>query len=78
MIDFSSNEIQALIITPTRELSVQIKAELTNISKYINGARIVNVYGGEIITRQFAELRKKPQIIIGTPGRIIDHLKRKR
>jgi len=77
MIDFTSDEIQALIITPTRELSVQIKSELNNISKYIDDARIVNVYGGEIITRQFHELRKKPQIIIGTPGRIIDHLKRK-
>ncbi|MDY0023672.1 MAG: DEAD/DEAH box helicase [Candidatus Izemoplasmatales bacterium] len=77
MIDFTSNEIQALIITPTRELSVQIKAELGNISKYIDNCRIVNVYGGEIITRQFSELKKKPQIIIGTPGRIIDHLKRK-
>ncbi|MGD9761754.1 MAG: DEAD/DEAH box helicase [Candidatus Izemoplasmatales bacterium] len=77
MIDFTSNDIQALIITPTRELSVQIKAELTNISKYIDNCRIVNVYGGEIITRQFSELKRKPQIIIGTPGRIIDHLKRK-
>ncbi len=77
MIDFNSNDIQALIITPTRELSVQIKRELSNIAKYIVGCRIVNVYGGEIITRQFYELKKKPQIIIGTPGRIIDHLKRK-
>lgn len=77
MIDFTSDEIQALIITPTRELSVQIKAELSNIAKYIENCRIVNVYGGEIITRQFQQLRKKPQIIIGTPGRIIDHLKRK-
>jgi len=77
MIDFTSTEIQAVIITPTRELSVQIKTELSNISKYIDNARIVNVYGGEIITRQFSELRKKPQIIIGTPGRIIDHLRRK-
>lgn len=77
MVDFTSNEIQALIITPTRELSVQIKNEMNKISKYIDNCRIVNVYGGEIITRQFYELKKKPQIIIGTPGRIIDHLNRK-
>ena len=77
MIDFTSDEIQALIITPTRELSVQIKRELSNISKYIDNCRIVNVYGGEIITKQFSQLKKKPQIIIGTPGRIIDHLNRK-
>ncbi len=77
MIDFGVNEIQALIITPTRELSVQIKHELDNIAKYISNCKIVNVYGGEIITKQFQQLKKKPQIIIGTPGRIIDHLKRK-
>lgn len=77
MIDFSSNEIQALIMTPTRELSVQIKNELSNIAKYIDNCKIVNVYGGEIITKQFRELKSRPQIIVGTPGRIIDHLHRK-
>jgi ATP-dependent RNA helicase DeaD len=77
MIDVFNDSVQALIITPTRELSVQIKNELENIAKYIKNLKIVNVYGGEIITRQFQALRKKPQIIIGTPGRIIDHINRK-
>lgn len=77
MIDFDKDSIQAVIITPTRELAVQIKRELSKIAKYIQGCRIVDVYGGEIITRQFAALKKKPQIIVGTPGRILDHLKRK-
>ncbi len=77
MIDFDSNQIQALIITPTRELAVQITRELNKIGTYIKNCRIVSVYGGEIITRQFKELRKKPQIVVGTPGRMIDHIKRK-
>ena len=77
MIDFDDNSVQALIITPTRELTVQIKNELTRISKYIDRCRIVDVYGGEIITRQISALRKKPQIIVGTPGRILDHIRRK-
>ncbi len=77
MIDFDSNQIQALIITPTRELAVQITRELNKIGTYIKNCRIVSVYGGEIITRQFKELRKNPQIVVGTPGRMIDHIKRK-
>ena len=77
MIDFDDPTVQALIITPTRELSVQIKGELTKISKYIEKCRIVDVYGGENITRQISALRKKPQIIVGTPGRINDHIRRR-
>ena len=77
MIDFEDPTVQALIITPTRELTVQIKAELSRISKYINQCRIVDVYGGEIITKQIGALKRKPQIIVGTPGRMIDHIKRK-
>jgi len=77
MIDFYDRNVQALIITPTRELTVQIKRELTKIAKYIESCEIVDVYGGEIITRQLRDLKKKPQIIVGTPGRILDHIKRK-
>ncbi len=77
MIDFYDRSIQALIITPTRELAVQITRELTKIAKYIDGFDIVDVYGGEIITRQLRDLKKKPQIIVGTPGRLLDHIKRK-
>jgi len=77
MIDFDEPFIQAVIITPTRELAVQIKREISSISKYIKNCRIVDVYGGEIITRQLSALRKKPQIVVGTPGRMIDHIKRK-
>jgi ATP-dependent RNA helicase DeaD len=77
MIDFDEQAVQALIITPTRELAVQIKRELTKIAKYIEKCKIVDVYGGEIITRQISALKRKPQIVVGTPGRIIDHIRRK-
>ena len=77
MIDFDEPNVQALIITPTRELAVQIKREISKISKYIENCKIVDVYGGEIITRQISALKRKPQIVVGTPGRIIDHIRRK-
>jgi len=77
MIDFNDPNIQAVIITPTRELSVQIKRELMKIAKYIKNCKIVNVYGGEQISRQIYALKSKPQIVVGTPGRLIDHIKRK-
>lgn len=77
MIDFDSEEIQACIITPTRELAVQITGELNRIGKYIKGKKITPVYGGENISIQLRALKHKPQIVVGTPGRMIDHIKRK-
>ena len=77
MIDFDLDKVQAIIITPTRELTVQITGELNRIAKYVKNCKIVDVYGGEVITRQLRQLRMKPQIIVGTPGRILDHIRRK-
>jgi len=76
-VDFTSDKVQALILAPTRELAVQIHDELMRMSKYIDNCKVVTVFGGEVITRQIYELKKKPQIIVGTPGRTIDHLNRK-
>jgi ATP-dependent RNA helicase DeaD len=75
-IDLESDAVQALIICPTRELSLQIRDEILRISKYLPKARVVTVYGGDPITNQIYALKKKPQIIVGTPGRTIDHLER--
>ena len=72
-----SKELQALIVCPTRELAKQITDELRRVAFYKEGVRIASVYGGEFFERQLANLRKKPQIVVGTPGRIIDHLARK-
>jgi ATP-dependent RNA helicase DeaD len=76
-IDVENDHVQALIICPTRELAVQIKDEMGRMAKYMTNIRMVAVYGGDPITNQIYALKKKPQIIIGTPGRTIDLLERK-
>ncbi|NTV90144.1 MAG: DEAD/DEAH box helicase [Clostridiales bacterium] len=76
MADPDKNDVQALILCPTRELAIQISEELKGVSKYKTGIRILPVYGGQPIDRQIMALKKKPQIIIGTPGRIMDHMRR--
>jgi ATP-dependent RNA helicase DeaD len=68
--------IQVLILSPTRELAVQISEELKNVSKYKKNVRILPIYGGQPIDRQIVALKKRPQIIIGTPGRVMDHMRR--
>lgn len=76
MIDSDSTDIQILILCPTRELAIQSAEEIKNVSKYKRGIKIVPVYGGQPIDRQIQALKKHPQIIIGTPGRIMDHMRR--
>ena len=65
--------IQGLIIAPTRELAMQITEELRKIGKYTK-IKIVTVYGGQGIGIQLDALRRKPEIVVATPGRLIDHL----
>ena len=67
---------QALVLTPTRELAIQVAEEI-NPLKGNNKLKIVPIYGGQSISLQFKQLRSGVDIIIGTPGRIMDHLKRK-
>lgn len=69
--------IQVLVLCPTRELAIQMTEELKDVSRYKRGVRILPIYGGQPIERQISALHKKPNIIIGTPGRILDHLKRR-
>ena len=76
-LDFNENVVQALILAPTRELAVQIHDELMRMAKYVDNCKIVTVFGGDPITRQIYSLKQKPQIIVGTPGRTLDHLRRK-
>lgn len=77
-IDIERNETQALIIAPTRELCVQISNDLKNYSKFLKGLRIVPVYGGENIITQLRQLDITPQIVVATPGRLIDLMNRKK
>lgn len=76
MLDPDSEGIQVLVLCPTRELAIQTSEELKSVSKYKKGVRILPVYGGQPIDRQISALKKRPQIIIGTPGRIMDHMRR--
>lgn len=76
-IELSDKSIQALVLAPTRELCVQITNDLRDFSKYMEGVRVVSVYGGERIDIQLNALKKNPQIIAATPGRMVDLIKRK-
>ena len=76
-ITLKDKKTQALIMCPTRELAIQVAEELKSLSKYKRGINIVPVYGGQPIVRQISALSRGAHIIIGTPGRIIDHIERK-
>ena len=77
MIDDGSRKIQFLVLCPTRELCLQITKDIKNYSKYMKNIKTTAVYGGSSITDQIRSLRDKPQIIVGTPGRVIDLINRK-
>lgn len=77
MIDTTSRKIQLLVLCPTRELCLQITKDIKNYSKYMSGLKTVAVYGGSSIMDQMRSLKEKPQIIVGTPGRVIDLINRK-
>ena len=77
MIDDGSRKIQLLVLCPTRELCLQITKDIINYSKYLKNIKTTAVYGGSSITDQIRSLREKPQIIVGTPGRVIDLINRK-
>lgn len=74
--DVYATQIQGIVITPTRELAVQVAEELNKIGQF-KKIRVLPIYGGQDINRQIKALKKKPHIIVGTPGRLIDHIKRK-
>ena len=69
--------IQVLVLCPTRELAVQACDEIRKFAKYTHGVKTIPVYGGQPIDRQIKALKQGVQIVIGTPGRIIDHIQRK-
>ncbi len=76
-IDPAREDAQAVILAPTRELAMQITDELRVLCAYLPGIRSVCLYGGAPIGKQIEQLKKKPQIIVATPGRLGDHLKRR-
>ena len=69
--------VQALVLCPTRELSIQVAEEIGRLAKYKKGISVIPIYGGQPIDRQIRALKKGVNIVIGTPGRVIDHIRRK-
>ncbi|MDD4848520.1 MAG: DEAD/DEAH box helicase, partial [Bacteroidales bacterium] len=76
--DPAIHQIHSLILSPTRELCIQISNDLKNYSKHLKGVKVVPVYGGESIVNQLKQLDVAPQILVATPGRLIDLLNRKK
>lgn len=75
-INTKSKATQAMILCPTRELSIQVAEEINKLSKY-KGVSVVPIYGGQPIERQIRSLKMGVQVVVGTPGRVIDHINRK-
>ncbi|MBO5472166.1 MAG: DEAD/DEAH box helicase [Lachnospiraceae bacterium] len=75
-IDPENRNLQAVILCPTRELAMQAAEELRKFSKYMHGIKVLPVYGGQDIVRQIKNLKGGVQIVVGTPGRVMDHMRR--
>ena len=71
-ISLTENRIQELVLAPTRELAIQIVAELTELARFIPQVRIAALYGGQPMVKQISQLKRRPQIIVATPGRLLD------
>ena len=77
LIDAKHSGVQVLVLCPTRELAIQVADEIRNLCKFHKGIKTLAIYGGQPIERQIMALKNKPQIIIGTPGRVMDHMRRR-
>ena len=75
-VQLKDGRVQEIVLAPTRELALQIGEELTRLAKFIPGVRIAVIYGGQSISRQITALKRRPQIVIATPGRLLDHMQR--
>ena len=75
-VQLKDSRIQEVVLAPTRELALQIGEELTKLAKFIDGVRIAVIYGGQSISRHINALKRRPQIVIATPGRMLDHMQR--
>ena len=76
MIDPDNENLQGLVLCPTRELAIQAAEEIRKFAKYLSGIRVLPVYGGQDIMKQIRSLKGNVQIVVGTPGRVMDHMRR--
>ena len=76
-IDPKNKKLQAVVLCPTRELAIQVAEEIRSLAKYMHGIKVLPIYGGQEIVKQIRSLKDGVQVIIGTPGRVMDHMRRK-
>lgn len=72
-----NKKLQAIVLCPTRELAIQVAEEIRSLAKYMHGIKVLPIYGGQEIVKQIRSLKSGVQLIIGTPGRVMDHMRRK-
>ena len=75
--DPQGTQVTGLVLAPTRELAIQIRDELRDLCAFREGVRVVCLYGGQPIDKQITQLKNRPQIVVATPGRLMDHMKRR-
>ena len=76
-IDPKNKKLQGIVLCPTRELAIQVADEIRSLAKYMHGIKVLPIYGGQEIVKQIRSLKSGTQLIIGTPGRVMDHMRRK-
>ena len=76
-VDPKVKKLQAIVLLPTRELAIQVSEELRRLAKFMHGIKVLPIYGGQDIVRQIRALKDGTQIVVGTPGRVMDHMRRK-
>ena len=76
-IDPKNKKLQGIVLCPTRELAIQVADEIRSLAKYMHGIKVLPIYGGQEIVKQIRSLKGGTQLIIGTPGRVMDHMRRK-
>ena len=69
--------LQAIVLCPTRELAIQVSEEIRSLAKFMHGIKVLPIYGGQNINQQIRSLKSGTQVVIGTPGRVMDHMRRK-
>lgn len=72
-----NKKLQAIVLCPTRELAIQVAEEIRSLAAYLHGIKILPIYGGQEIVKQIRSLKQGTQVVVGTPGRVMDHMRRK-
>ena len=76
-VDPKVKKLQAVILLPTRELAIQVAEEMRRLAKFMHGTKVLPIYGGQDIVKQIRSLKDGTQVVVGTPGRVMDHMRRK-